>query len=112
LVLAVLSIAAALFVEPVKLPLSIIVGGLLALVNFSGLRRGIQKHLNAYRPTMKLFFLSIFRLFIVFAIIIALAVGRAVNLLGLAAGFTVVLAMLTLEGLKAAQKEQGAEENL
>lgn len=106
-----LSIAAAIFIEPVKLPMSIIVGGLLALVNFSSLRRSIQKHLDTNQPA-KLFFLGAFRLFIVFAIIIALAMGRVVNLVGLAAGFTVVLVMLTLEGLKAARKVQETEENL
>jgi hypothetical protein len=98
--------------EPVKLPFSIMVGGLLALVNFSGLGRGLRKHLDTDRPAMKLLFLSVFRLFIVSSIIIALAVMRAVNLVGLVVGFTVVLAMLAFEGMTESQKEQEAEEDL
>lgn len=104
--------ASAIMIEPVKLPFSIIIGGVLALVNFSGLGRGLRKHLDTDRPAMKLLFLSIFRLFIVSSIIIALAVMRAVNLVGLVVGFTVVLVMLAFEGLRESQKEREAGENL
>jgi hypothetical protein len=106
IILVALAVGSAIAFEPVKLPFSIMVGGVLAILNFSGLGRGLRKHLDTDRPAMKLLFLSIFRLFIVSSIIIALAVTRSVNLVGLVLGFTVVLAMLAFEGMKESQKEQ------
>lgn len=111
-ILVALAVGSAIAFGSVKLPFSIIVGGLLALLNLTGLGRGLRIHLDTDRPAMKLLFLSIFRLIILFSIIIALAVMRAVTLMGLAAGFTVVLAMLMFEGLMESQKEQEHEENL
>jgi hypothetical protein len=104
-VIAVLAGAAA-FIGPAKIPLGVVAGGVLALVNFGGMHRGLENLLGTERPTAKLVVLSIFRLTIVSAVIIALAVLRAVDLIGLAAGFTAVVLVLVVEGYRTALKEK------
>lgn len=99
---AVLSAISA-FIEPVKLPLGILLGGVLGIINLRGLKRGLENFLGTYRPQGKLLFLSIFRLFLLFAVIVLLAVYRVVNLLGLLVGFTVVFSLLLFEGMRAAR---------
>lgn len=89
-----------------KLAFSILAGGGLAVLNFSGLSRGLENLLGTYKPAIKLLFFSIIRLFIVSAIIIVLAKLRLVNLVGLAGGFSVVLSVLLLEGLKTARNQE------
>ena len=96
---------AAAFIEPVKLPLGIISGALLAAINFRGMTRNLEGLIGTDRPTMKLVALSIGRLLIVFSIIIALAVAKVVNLIGLLVGFTVVLTLVLREGYLTAQAE-------
>jgi len=105
LVLLVVAAAGLAFVEPRKLPASLLAGGLLGMLNFQGLHRGLEMMLGSHRPAGKLLFLSIFRLLIVSAIIILLAIARLVNLPALAAGFTVVVAVVVAEGLRASLRE-------
>lgn len=88
-----------------KMPLSIIVGGAIGLANLKGLVWGIESLLGTYKASTKLVFLSLLRLFILFAIIIILAALRLVNLFGLILGMTVVFALLIKEGLKNAKRE-------
>lgn len=97
------------FIEPRRMPVSIIVGGLLAILNIGGLSRGLESLLGTSKPAMKLLFLSIFRLFILSAIIVLLAVSGLVNLIALAAGFTVVLFFLVFEGARASRQRAGSD---
>ncbi len=101
-VLAALAAGAAL-VGGWKLPLGIIVGGALALLNFRGLERGLENLLGGTRPTMKLMFLGVFRLLILSAAIVLLAYSRAVDLIGLMAGFSVVVLLVLFEGFRASR---------
>lgn len=96
---------ASAFIEPVKLPLGIVAGAVLGAVNFIGLHRNLQNLMGTERPTAKLVFLSVFRLLIMFAVIILLAALRAVNLIGLMVGFTVVVALVVKEGYAESQRE-------
>ncbi len=99
-----LAIASA-FIEPVKLPLGILAGALLATVNFRGMIKNLEGLMGTDRPTAKLVFMSIVRLVVIFAVIIALAVLKVVNLLGLMVGFTVVVVLVVREGYIASQEE-------
>jgi hypothetical protein len=101
---------ASAFIEPVKLPLGIIIGALLAVVNFRGMTRNLEGLIGTDRPTMKLMVLSIGRLLIIFSAIIALAVARVVDLLGLMVGFTVVLILVIREGYLTSQAEPPEEQ--
>ncbi len=100
----------ALFGNPDFMTLSIVIGGILGIANLRGLVWGIDSLLGTYKANTKLVFLSLFRLGILFAIIIILVVLRLINLLGLVAGMTVVFVILIMEAVKMA-KEQGKEEN-
>ncbi len=103
IILVPLSLLSAL-IEPFKLPLGIFLGGVFGLVNLKGMKRGLEGLLGTYRPAGKLVFLSLFRLFVLFAAITLLAMTRTVNLFGLLIGFTVVFAVLIKEGLRAAKE--------
>jgi hypothetical protein len=102
IVIVPLSLISALL-EPVKLPLGIFLGGVLALLNLRGLKRGVENLIGTERPTVKLVFMSMFRLLLLGAVITLLAASRAVNLLGLLVGFTVVFALVMVEGLRMAK---------
>jgi hypothetical protein len=99
-----LAVASA-FLEPVKLPFGILAGAVLALINFRGMMRNLQSLIGTDSPTAKLVFSSIVRLFVVFAVIVALALLKAVNLVGLMVGFTVVVVLVVREGYIESQSE-------
>jgi hypothetical protein len=108
LIIIPLAIASA-FIEPVKLPLGILAGALLAIINFRGMIKNLEGLIGSDRPTAKLVFLSIIRLVVIFAIIIALAVLQIVNLLGLMVGFTVIVVLVVRAGYIASQEEPPEE---
>jgi hypothetical protein len=93
------------FGKPDYLTISIILGAVLGIANLKGLTWGLESMLGSRQASAKLVFLSLLRLFILFAIIIALAALQLINFLGLLAGMTVVFIFLIKEGLKMAHKE-------
>jgi hypothetical protein len=93
------------FGNPDYMTVSIVIGAILGIANLKGLIWGLESMLGAHQASAKLVFLSLFRLFILFAIIIALAVFNLINFLGLLAGMTVPFVFLIIEGLKMAQKQ-------
>jgi len=101
--------AASALVEPRKLPLGILIGGLLALVNLRGLARNLENMMGTYRPAGRILFMSIFRLLLI-AIVLALVImSRAASVMGLMAGFTIVFVLVLVEGLRVAGAEQGGQ---
>lgn len=86
------------FIEPRKLPLSILVGGALGLLNLKGLSRGVENLVGS--SPARLVILSIFRLLILAAVIVILVAAKLVNILGLLVGFTIIFVVLLSEGLK------------
>jgi hypothetical protein len=93
------------FFEWKKLPVSILIGGILALANLKGLVWGIQGLVGTEQASGKLVFLSLIRLFILFAILIVLFWLKLINVFGIFIGFTVVLVLLLKEGFKSAKDE-------
>lgn len=91
-----------LFGKPALLPVSIILGGILGLANIKGLAWGIDGLLNTEKANLKIVFLNLFRLIILFIIITVLAVLKLINFLGLLIGMTVVFIVLIKESLKIA----------
>lgn len=102
IILLPLSILSA-FIEWKKLPVSIFIGGALGLANLKGLAWGVEGLIGTYRPSGKLIFFSLIRLFILACILIILAIFRLVNFLGILIGFTVIFILLLKEGLRAAK---------
>jgi len=88
------------FFEWKKLPLSILVGGVLGLVNLRGLVRAVEGLIGTYRPTGKLVIFSLLRLTVLAAILTILVAFKLVNIFGILIGFTVVFILIMKEGLK------------
>ena len=97
-----------LFGNPGLMAMSILIGSIIGLANLKGLVWGIESLLGTYRANTRMVFLSLLRLFILFALIIILVVMRLINLLGFLIGMTVVFLVLIREALRIA-KEQGKE---
>ena len=91
--------------NPDFMPISIAVGALIGIVNLHGLIWSLERLLVAHRATAKLVLVGMFRLIILFGLIIALVALKLVNLLGLVAGMTVVFLILIKEGLKMARQQ-------
>ena len=97
------------FYEWRKLPLSILVGGALGLANLKGLAWGLKDFAVSHRPGGKVIFLSLFRFFMIAAILIALALLGLINFVGVLIGFTVVFVLVIREGLRAARESSGKD---
>jgi hypothetical protein len=82
------------------MPLSILLGGVLAVANLKGLSWGVEGLVGSPGAAAKLVFFSLFRLLMLFIIIVALAFLGLIKLFGLLIGFTIVFTLLLIEGLK------------
>ncbi|VAX34509.1 hypothetical protein MNBD_NITROSPIRAE03-440 [hydrothermal vent metagenome] len=106
LVLIPLSLLSAL-IEWKKLPLSILTGGALALVNLKGLYWEALVLTNpeaARGATGNLLFFSMFRLLIIFIILTVLLAFSLINIFGALTGLTVVFILIMKEGLAEARR--------
>ena len=94
------------FFEWKKLPLSILIGGGLAIANLKGLAWGVQGLVGTgQQVTGALVFFSMIRLFILIAIIVILLWLKIINIAGIFVGFTAVLVLLLKEGVRSAREE-------
>lgn len=96
---------ASAFYEPGKLPLGIFIGWLFGVMNFKGMTKNVEGMIDVHKAKLRIFILSVTRLAILFAAIVALAYFEVINILGLLAGFTIVFVFIIIEGLKAAKSE-------
>jgi hypothetical protein len=94
--------AASAFLDWKKLPVSIIIGGLLGLANLRGLAWGLRDF-AASRPTGRVIFWSMVRFFMLGTILFILAVLNLINFIGILVGFTVVFTLILKEGLRTAR---------
>jgi hypothetical protein len=92
------------FIEWKKLPLSILIGGILGLINLRGLARGVHSIVGTYRPTAKMVISTIFRLGFLAVVLIILFASKVVNVFGILIGFTVVFVLIIVEGLRVAKE--------
>jgi hypothetical protein len=93
------------FIEPQKVPLGILLGGLFGLFNLRQLTRNVTGLVGSERATFKLVFLSMTRLLILFAAIFFLVYYRIVNVFGLLFGFTVVFVLILIEGARVSKTQ-------
>lgn len=98
-----------IFLKGQNLPPSVLVGGVLGVINIRWMARGLGPLLGETPPASKIWFLSAFRLVIICTIIIALAATGRLNLLAFLAGFSAVVAVVVWEGAQAARKEMAAQ---
>ena len=94
-----------IFGNPVFVPVSIVIGGLLGLANINGLIWSLERLLGSSRASAKLVFVSMFRLIILFAVIIALTALKLINFLGLLTGMLVVFLVLIREAVHQAERQ-------
>jgi hypothetical protein len=85
-------------------PLSVIVGGVLGLVNIRGLAWGVEGLLGTHRATGRMIFFSMFRLLILFITLILLVALRLANVFGILVGITVVFVLLLIEGYRTSKE--------
>ncbi|OGW30606.1 MAG: hypothetical protein A2X54_04585 [Nitrospirae bacterium GWF2_44_13] len=91
-------------IEWKKLPVSILIGGILALANLKGLAWGIGGLIGTGEQVSgKLVFLSLIRFFILSIILIILLWLKVINIAGIFVGITTVLIVLLIAGFKAAK---------
>lgn len=100
IILPVAVVSAFLF-EPREAPLGIILGWLLGMFNLRSLTRNVRGLVGSEKATVKLVFLSMSRLLVLFSAIVLLIYYRIVNVFGLLFGFSVVFMLILVEGLKA-----------
>lgn len=84
--------------------MSILIGGILGLVNLRGLARGVEGLISSYRPTGKIIFLSLLRFTALAFILAILFYYNAVDVLGILIGFTIVFAAIIKEGLRSVKE--------
>ncbi|HEX8947400.1 MAG TPA: ATP synthase subunit I [Dissulfurispiraceae bacterium] len=87
-----------------RFPVGILVGGAVGIGNLRGLSWSLNALLGLERSGGKIVFLSIFRLLVVFALLVLLAGLRLIDPFGLLVGLTVVFVLIMKEGLLAAKK--------
>jgi hypothetical protein len=97
------------FIEWRKLPFSIIVGGILGLANIKGLAWGVEGLFGSNKSTGKMLFFSMFRLFMLFLILSILVYLKLVNIFGILIGFTVIFALMIIEGYKFSKDDSGGD---
>ncbi len=102
LILTVLAIGSSFF-DWKKLPLSILVGGVLGLANLKGLAWGLRDFAQS-RPTGRVIFWSMVRFFLLGLILFILALLKLINFIGILTGFTVVFLLILKEGLRTARE--------
>jgi len=112
IILLCLAVASAYF-DWKKLPLSILIGGLLGLANLKGLAWGLRDF-AATRPTGRVIFLSIVRFFVIGLILFIMALLNLINFIGILIGFTVVFVLILKEGLRTAREysEKSSDDEL
>jgi hypothetical protein len=103
IILLPLSILSA-FIEWKRLPISILIGGILGLANLRGIARGVEGLIVKNRPSGVLIFFSLLRLTILASILAILVIFKLVNIFGILIGFTVVFIVIIKEGLSVAKE--------
>ncbi len=96
--------AVSAFFEWKKLPLGIIAGGVLGIINLRGLVRNVEGFIGAEGLTAKVVLLSMTRLFILFTAIFILIWLQIINVPGMLFGFTVVFIFILYEGFQMSRR--------
>lgn len=87
-----------------RFSMSILIGGLIGIINLRGIAWSVRSLLGTEKAQTKMMVLSMFRLLVIFSILIILAILKVIKAYGLLIGFTVVFIIIVKEGLIAAKK--------
>jgi hypothetical protein len=97
-------IAGSVFIEPKRLPLGIMFGWLIGIVNLRALSRNVRVFLGTEKATAKIVIMSMIRLFVLFSAIAILVYYRIINVFGFLVGFTIVLFFILIEGFRSGKE--------
>lgn len=97
---------AAFFFTDWRFSFSILIGGLVGIVNLKGLAWSVKGLLGTDKAQTKMMALSIFKLLFIFSILIILAVLKVLKAYGLLIGFTIFFMLMLKEGLLFSKKEE------
>ncbi len=87
-----------------RFSLGILMGGLVGIVNLRGIIWGVNALLGVELARAKMMFLSMFRIMVIFSVLLILIILKAIDPYGLLIGFTVVFIIIVIEGLKASRQ--------
>jgi len=87
-----------------NLPFSILIGGLLGILNIRALAWSTEGIIGTSAVSMKMLFFSQFRFVMLALIVVLLAYLRLVTIPGIMAGFTVVFTQVLFVGMRQAKK--------
>lgn len=118
--LLLLSFVATFFTEW-RFPFSILIGGIIGLGNLKGIIMSIGRIfniekrdlkdsqisvINPQKAQAKMLILGIFRLLIIFSILLILVILNTINIYGFLVGFSIVFLVIIKEGLSEAKRQQ------
>ena len=86
------------FIPLENLPFSIMIGGLLGILNLRALAWSVEGIIGTSSPNMKMLFFSQFRFVMLALIVVLLAYLKLVNMVGIMAGFSVVFIQVLVVG--------------
>ena len=92
--------AVAAFLPYENLPLSLLIGGMLGILNIRALSWSIEGIIGTSSVTMKMLFFSQFRFVMLALIVVLLAYLRLVTIFGIMAGFSVVFSQVLFVGMR------------
>lgn len=96
--------AVSFFLTDWRFSLGILVGGLIGIGNLRGIVWGVKALLGVESARVKMMVLSMFRILVIFSILLILVFLKAINPYGLIIGFTVVFIIIIIEGLRASKR--------
>jgi len=91
-----------------NLPFSILIGGLLGILNIKALSWSVEGVLGTSSANAKMLFFSQFRFMILALSLVVLAYMGLVNIAGLIIGFTIVFLQVLIVGFRQAKKASGS----
>jgi len=94
------AIVIAFFFESRKMPLGIFLGWLFGIFNLRALTRNVEGLVGSEKAALRIVMLNLVRLLTISAAIFMLVYYKVVNIFGLITGFTIVLALILIEGMK------------
>lgn len=104
IIIPVLAVAAgALWWGDWRIPFSVFVGGALSLASLRIIVWAVQRFLGTSMAQPIIIGISTLKIFVMFAIMVVLAVFGLLNVVAMVTGFTVVLILTTIEGYRAAK---------
>ena len=96
------------FFEWKRVPQGILIGWFLGILNLRMMTRNVRGLIGSEKAAAKIVVLSIIRLAILLTAMGFLLYYKTINIFGLVFGFTVVFALILIEGIRAGNTNKGA----